>query len=278
MDIDAAPPARHTQIVRLSLALLAAALLCGCDSYHFQAGLLDEQAGRIEQALEHYEAFVARAPADARAAEMHVRAGRLYAQMQRCGEARHHFEAAARAFPLDEPWATRARDGIMSCPDYFPLDAGRRWVYGDSASRGRAMRLEWTVTASSATGAQMMTALYAGDRRLREDRPTFQISGWTIWQRDADGRYAVLEFPYSAGRSWTAWRGKRKLVYSIESASATARTAAGDFSGCLKVRETDASYPDAWKYDYYCPSIGRALTTVAGPGFENPNTELLSYR
>ena len=257
---------------------LACAGLTGCDTYHFQAGLLEEQLGWMPQALAHYEAFVARAPSDPRAGELHVRAGRLYAQMGRCEEARHHFEAAARGFPRDEPWADRARDGIMACPDYFPLDPGRRWTYGDSVSRGRAMKLEWSVVASSAAGAEMRTALYAGEKKLREERPSFEVSGWTIWQRDSDGRYAVLEFPYTKGRSWTAWRGKRKLRYTIESVDATARTAAGVFEGCLKVRETDPEYVEAWKYDYYCPSVGRALTTVAGPGFENPNTELLSYR
>lgn len=264
--------------MRTLALVLAAAFLAGCGSYHFDAGMADEQAGRIPQALHHFEAFVAAHPDDLRAAEIHVRAGRLYAQMKRCDEARHHFEAAARGFPKDEPWATRARDGIMACPDYFPLDPGRSWVYGDSASQGRAMRLEWQVDSTSGKDVQMTTALFAGTKRLKEDRLKFELSRWTLWQQDLDGRFPLLEFPYARGKTWTAWRGKRKLVYKIESLDAVAHTAAGVFDGCLKVRETDLSYPDAWKYDYYCAGVGRALTTVAGPDFENPNTELLSYK
>ena len=58
--------------------------------------------------------------------------------------------------------------------------------------------------------------------------------------------------------------------------AAEAETAAGKFTGCLKVREETQGF-DSWRFDYYCPGVGRALTTVAGTDFENPNTELLSY-
>jgi hypothetical protein len=161
----------------------------------------------------------------------------------------------------------------MTCPDYFPVAEGRSWTYGDSASAGRAMRLEWTGRAAS-----VATVLYAGQRKLSEGQARFEVSDWTLWQTDADGRFALLRYPYAEGRRWQAARGGRRLTYEIESADATARTAAGVFHGCLKVRETTEGVADAWRYDYYCPFVGRALTTVGGPGFENPNTELIGYR
>lgn len=250
----------------------------GRASYHFQAALLAEARGKAPAAVSHFEAFVAARPADPRAAQAHVEAGRLYTEMHRCLEARRHFEAAARNFPKLEPWAGRARLGLMQCPDYFPLTPGRTWVYGDSASRGRAMRLEWEVRASSGAAGTIAAALYAGTRKLNDAAVSYAVDGWTLWQTDSDGRFALLEFPFTPGRRWTARRGDRRLTYTVESADATARTAAGTFDGCLKVREDTRGIKEAWRYDYYCPFVGRALTTVAGPGFENPNTELLSYR
>lgn len=261
---------------RLLLAPLLLAL-AGCDGYHYHAGRLDESRTAIPAALAHYEAFLRARPEDARAAELHVRAGRLYAQMERCDDARRHFEAAARDFSKVEPWATRGRVGVMSCPDYFPLEAGRAWVYGDSASGGRAMRLQWTVTASSSTGIAVRQTLFAGPRQLKSVEVAYDVSGWTVWQRDGAGRFPFLEYPFAAGRSWKARRDGRWLTYRVESVDARALTAAGSFERCLKVRESDPTYRTAWKYDYYCPGVGRALTTVAGADFENPNTELLSF-
>lgn len=249
---------------------------CG-DGYHYHRGRWDEARAKLPEALRHYEAFTAHKPEDPRAAELHVRAGRLYASLDRCLEARRHFEAAARGFPKS-PWAGAAKLGLMSCPDYFPLAAGRTWVYGDSASGGRAMKLEWEVRQSSGAGGVVTSSLFAGSRRLSTADVAYEAEGWTLWQKDAEGRFVLLEFPYSVGRAWTARRGGRRLTYRIESDDATAATHAGVFRHCLKVRETTQGFSESWKYDYYCPSVGRALTTVAGPGFENPNTELLSYR
>jgi hypothetical protein len=250
----------------------------GRAAYHFEAGLLAEARGKAPAAIGHFEAFAAARPGDPRAARAHVEAGRLYADLRRCLEARRHFEAAARAFPKLEPWASRAKLGLMQCPDYFPLAPGRTWVYGDSASGGRAMRADWEVRLSSAGAGTISSSLFAGPRKLSEADVRYEVDGWTLWQIDSEGRYALLQFPYTPGRAWTAKRGSRSLTYVIESADATARTRAGTFTGCLKVRETTHGMPGAWRYDYYCPFVGRALTTVAGPDFENPNTELLGYR
>jgi hypothetical protein len=52
---------------------------------------------------------------------------------------------------------------------------------------------------------------------------------------------------------------------------------AGTFHGCVKVREREAANRNSWKYDYYCPGVGKVKTSVAGPGYENSNTELLRF-
>ena len=57
----------------------------------------------------------------------------------------------------------------------------------------------------------------------------------------------------------------------------TTDTIGGTFHDCIKVREAQAGLP-AWRYDYYAPGIGRVRTTVAGPRFEKPNTELKSAK
>lgn len=259
-------------------ALAALALvpgLSGCGSYDFYSGMMAESRGSFPKAIMAYERFAESHPGDPRAAEAHVRAGRIYASVfERCLEARRHFESAARGFPKLEPWAAKARAGVMSCPDYFPLEAGRGWVYGDSDSKGRAMRLEWEVRAQDGKPL-VLASLYAGARKLKTDERRYETRDWMVWERQGESVYPILRYPFVEGQSWDATRDKKTYRYRIESSDAAVKTEAGDFKGCLKVRETDPSVKAAWKFDYYCPSVGRALTTVAGKGFENPNTELL---
>lgn len=266
------------------LAPVAALLfaLSGCDTYHFLAGTWREDARKPLQALEHYEAFLARRPSDPRACEVRLRAAELYRGFGRCGEARRHWEAAARDFPAVPACAERAMAGLLRCPDYFPLERGRTWVYGDSASGGRAMRLEWELRRSSGpAGGVVSASLYAGNARLRSGEETYVRRGWGLWRTDLRPPEPILRHPLEAGRSWSARRGEGRAAAGVEwtvvSDAETVKVAAGSFSGCLKVRERDARFPGTWRYDYYCPGVGRVKTSVGGPGFENPNTELLRF-
>jgi len=52
----------------------------------------------------------------------------------------------------------------------------------------------------------------------------------------------------------------------VVSTTATVKVAAGEFKDCLKVRELDRRYPKNWRFDYYCPDVGRAKTTIGGGG------------
>lgn len=257
------------------LACAAGALLAGCDTYHFLAGTLHEDARRPARALRQYEAFLARRPGDPRSCEVRLRAADIYRRIfGRCQEARRHYEAAARDFPTLTPCVERAKDGLLVCPDYFPLDLGRRWVFVDSASGGKAMRLEWETLPSS--GAVRAT-LFAGTRRIKETVDRYERRDWAVWRHDVAGREPILRYPYNEGMNWKVKRGKSMIEYLVVSDSTAVSSKAGDFSGCLKVREVDFRFASSWKYDYYCPGVGKVKTTLAGPGYEHPNTELLRF-
>lgn len=260
------------------LLLVLAAATSGCDTYHYLAGTLHEDARRPARALAHYEAFIARRPADPRTCEMRLRAAELYRRtFGRCAEARVHYEAAARDFSSIPACAERGKNGLLACPDYFPLDAGRTWVFVDSDSKGRAMRQEWEVVESSGPRGVVSTALYAGDKRIRADRDSYEKRDWAVWRVDGSRSEPLLRYPYSLGQTWTAARGKAALSYEVVAVDESVAVAAGEFKGVLKVRETDSRFPQVWRFDYYAPGVGRVKTTLGGKGYENPNAELLRY-
>ncbi len=259
--------------------LLAAVLLSGCDTYHFLSGTIQEDSRRPVQALRQYEKFLSSRPRDPRACEVRLRAAELYRTVfGRCEEARAHFEAAARDFPKQAACLERAKTGLLLCPDFFPTDTGRTWIYVDSDSRGKNMRLEWEARASSGAVGSISSAMFAGDRRILAKIEYFQKADWAIWRVDKDGREAILRYPYNEAMAWSAKRADKTTVeYLVVSGSAAVTVAAGAFTGCLKIREKSSAAKGAWRYDYYCPGVGRVKTTIGGPGFENPNTELLRF-
>ena len=263
---------------RAAAALLLAAGLAGCDTYHYVAGTLNEDARKPVQALKHYEKFLAARPKDPRACEVRLRAAELYRGFGRCGEARMNWEAAVRDFPGSGACEEKARASLLTCPDYFPLDQGRTWVYVDSESRGKAMRLEWEVKAStgSSRGA-IQTVLFAGSRRNREGYESYEKSDWAIWRTDSKPPEPILRYPFGQDQAWSEKRAGSSVQWLVVSATATVNVAAGEFTDCLKVRELDRRFPNSWRYDYYCPDVGRVKTTIGGKGYENPNTELLRY-
>ncbi|MBI4375573.1 MAG: tetratricopeptide repeat protein [Elusimicrobia bacterium] len=265
--------------IRFSILILGAAMLCGCQMLSWQKALFWDKMGKPLKAVENYESFLEAYPRQRRAAEAHVRAADIYAGLGRCIEARRHYESAARDFPEQQSWSARAKSGIMSCPDYFPLEPGYSWVYGDSASLGRNMRLEARVELrSSRDRSRVDESLYAGKKIVRQRQIHYEKRDWAVWESDGGKAVMILRYPFREGQSWTSAREGRELQFRIESEQAEARTAAGVFPGCLKVRESNPQFKGSWKYDYYAPGVGRVKTTVAGPGFENPNAELLEFQ
>jgi hypothetical protein len=265
-------------IARALPVLLAVVLLAGCDTYHYLSGTIHEDARRPVQALKHYEKFLASRPRDPRSCEVRLRAAELYRGVfGRCGEARAQYEAAARDFPNQKACLERAKAGLLRCPDFFPTDAGRTWVYVDSASGGKAMRLEWEARASTGPIASIQSALFAGNKRIQVKTERYEKADWAVWRHDKDGREAILRYPYAEAQTWSAKRAKSTVEYLVVSGSTTVKAAAGVFTACLKIREKDSAFKTSWRYDYYCPGVGRVKTTIGGPGFENPNTELLRF-
>ncbi|UPT72705.1 MAG: tetratricopeptide repeat protein [Elusimicrobiota bacterium] len=256
--------------------LFAACLaLAACDTYHYVAGTLREDARKPALAVKHYEAFLASRPKDPRACEVRLRAADVYRTVfGRCEEARVHYEAAARDFPRQPVCLARAKNGLLLCPDYMPVEPGRTWVYVDSESGGRAMRQESEVAASSGV---VTTGIFAGNNRILVKSERYEKADWAVWRIDKDGREPVLRYPYTEASNWTVKRGKSSVEYLVSDASATVKVKAGTFTGCVKMRERELRNKSSWKYDYYCPGVGRVKTSVGGPGYENPNTELLRF-
>ncbi len=264
--------------MRTPLLLVALSSFTGCDSYHFVLGTWRDDTRRPVEALKHYEAFLESRAKDPRACQARLRAARIYRGWGRYAEARRHYEAAARDFPGMKACADIAALSLLSCPDYFPLDRGRSWSYVDSDTGGKAMRLDWEVRQSSGpAAASVRTVLFAGDKRLRESLESYAKRDWALWRADARPAEPFLRYPFGQDQAWSGKRGKTEVDWLIMSTTETVTTAAGRFPGCLKVRERDRRYPATWRYDYYCPDVGRVKTTVGGPGFENPNTELLRF-
>ena len=258
------------------LALVSFAAGCGSD---FDRAAARERSGAALTAARHFERFAARRPADRRAPEALLRAARIYLYVfDRCPEAQPLLERAARGYP-DSPWAEQARRALLDCPEYFPLRPGSSWVFVDSQTGGRNMRLELFLAGSGGAGARadIGGAYFAGKTRFQSYRRSYAKEGWAVWETEGKDRVAILRYPFRKGTSWTGKRGGRAVSLSIDADHETVRVRGGTFHDCIKVREAQAGLP-AWRYDYYAPGIGRVRTTVAGPRFEKPNTELKSAK
>lgn len=255
----------------------AALLLCGCADREFRRALR-LQARRPEAAAVAFKRFADGRTGDPRAPEALARAGDLYArELGRCAEARPLYERAVREVPTLGPWGARARLGLMDCPEYFPLRDGMRWVYVDSMTGGKNMRLEVSAFGSpDAACAELSGQYYAGATRFSEFRRSFCKEDWSVWEALSGARVRILRYPYRPGMSWTGAAAGEPTEFRIESAGETVRVRAGVFKDCLKVRVRSPG-AEAWAYEYYAPGVGRVKTTVGGRAFETPNTELKSY-
>ncbi|MCX5789278.1 MAG: hypothetical protein NTX64_12345 [Elusimicrobia bacterium] len=267
---------------RLASALALAALsasLAACSDRAFKSAVAQERAGAYASAARRFERFASAHPKHPRAAEALVRAGRLYLYVfDRCPEAQPLFERTAREYP-DSAWAEQARRALADCPEFFPLRPGSEWVFVDSQTGGRNMRLELFLRGSESKdgSSEIGGAYFAGARRFQNFHRGYVKEGWAVWETEGADRVPILRYPYRKGSSWSGRRGGKRVDFSIDEENETVQVKAGTFHGCIKVREAQAGLP-AWKYDYYAPGIGRVKTTVAGARFEKPNTELESAK
>jgi hypothetical protein len=249
------------------------------DVYDFYGGRFYDETGRYGMAATALERFLDRRPEDPRACEAHLRLGRLYTRrFGRNLEAKRHFEMAARDPRSLAVCALEAKAELLNCPDFFPLDSGRSWVYGDTASGGRNMRLEVEIHAGAGGKVAQVSALFAGKRRISVMAKDYVKKDWAVWELAGGKETMLLRYPFVAGTAWNGSTGRQAVACRIEADALQVKTLAGTFSNCIKVRETDPRFPRSWKFDYFAPGVGRVKTTVGAPGVENPNTELLRYQ
>ena len=288
--------------MRRAFAALPLLLFSACSDLEFRQARRLEDKREFDRAAASFERVLEKSPGGARETEVLVRLGRIYAEeFGRCERAVPLFEAAARmgapssrrpptTFPMaagtaslpappergrapSVDWPALARRALMSCPDYFPLRDGARWVFVDSQSGGANMRLDIALSRSSST-ANAAGAYFAGRERFKEYRRSYEVEDFILWEGEPAGERApILRYPYHEGLSWQARRGGKLFTYHIDAAGVSVSVMAGSFSGCLKVKSSAAGDP-AWVFDYYCPGVGRVKTTVGVPEGENPNTEL----
>ncbi len=262
----------------LSFSCLGA---CRPAAYFLDEADILEKKGEYLKAAAAYASYLKGSPRAESACGARVRLGRIYAlRLRRCPEARLQFEEAARGFPRLEDCRRKAQAGIMSCPDYFPLENGLRWLYGDTLSHGKNMRLSVEAASSNpGVSARSRSKLYAGNSLIRSGSTDYEARKWEIRESRAGGKdaRAVLRYPFHPGFSWTMSLPGRRLTDVIVSTSARAETAAGVFTKCLKVKEIDSRFPRSWSFRYYAPFVGKVKTTVGGPEFETPDTELLEF-
>ena len=259
--------------------IVMAAMISSCSSpsYSYKKALRFEEHGEWLKALRAYRGVIEDIPRGPLACQARVRAGRIEARrLKDCAAALADFAAAARDFPTLEPCVRDARAGLMSCPDFFPLEKGLAWTYGDSQSRGRNMRLIVSVQkASGGSAALMQSRLYAGRRLVRDEEIRYEKSDWRLIESRGDRHGTILRYPFAAGMSWENAEAGHRLRYLIVSTAAAVSTHAGRFSGCLKVRAADSRFPGSWEFRYYAPFTGLVKTTIGGRKFETPHTELL---
>lgn len=263
---------------RLSFALPGFVLcLAACGTnYHFEEASKLEKQGQLLKAAAYYKLFADKNPGDPKTPGALFRAAEIYSRdLCLCRESKPLFERLLRSYP-DASVRDAALKGLFICPDYFPVDRRLAWTYGDSATGGANRTDETRVLGLKAGVAMTGTTIYAGKEVAGK-----QTRNYKLWNNDLietqDGfDTMILRYPADRGRSWTSVSGAQKAAYTIIATGLTVKVRAGEFGNCIKVKRQLAGM-DSWIYEYYAPWTGRILTSVAGKGYENRDTELLKY-
>ncbi|MBI4055352.1 MAG: tetratricopeptide repeat protein [Elusimicrobia bacterium] len=267
------------------LALLVPAGFLGCGPrLEFRQAMKLKEQGIYPQALRAFESFAAKYPDDPRACEAFYQAGLLYREsLGRFQEARRLLEEAARR-PKDAGCVSKAKRELVRTPDYFPWRGNRIWFFGDSQTGGKNMRTKLYFEVSGSTSsdrAVLVQEIFAGKTHFQTLRRAYELAEWELreYASPQDSVYAViLRYPFVPGQSWRTRRSGQGVRFSIEESAAAVQVRAGRYEGCLKVREEIEGAGGSWKYDYYAPGVGKVLTTVAGPSYENRNAELIEFQ
>lgn len=257
----------------MSSSFLLGAAACGP---RYGDGEQLQKQGRFLKAAEKYRTFALRNPADPSAPRALQEAADLYAvKLGLCAESKPLLERLAREYPsykMPEDVFRR----IFVCPDYFPVDNGDKWKYGDSQTLGKNATQLVEVTAYSKGVSIVQSSFYAGDQLVSSVRSAYRFFGTNFLESQGKTHTLILNYPLEKGKAWTTDGAQGRINFRVEDTGLKVKVGAGEFSGCVKIRRRPAGVP-SWIFEYYAPWTGKILTSVAGEGFENRVTELLSY-
>lgn len=256
---------------------------CGADRKLDRAMSLEKE-GKVYKAWEKYQEFAAKNPQHARAPEAVFRAGWVAQRhFGDCFMAQTFYDEVLTRYPDASPWGEAALLQKNSCPDYFPLVAGSRWVEGDSDTKGKNARIEITCeavvgepkTLPSQAGV-LMRQFYAGDKKSLVTKATYRKDQLELREYRSENAppLVLLKWPVEVGTKWSTQADGRLVRYEIASLSAQVSVVAGDYDDCLHVR---SSYPgdSTIRNEFYAPGIGRILTSMTTSKGEKRITELL---
>ncbi len=252
--------------------LLAAA---GCAA-RYEDGVVLERQGRLLQAVDRYKAFAAKNPSAPEAPKALMAAAQIYSlKLGLCAESKPLLERLARNYPAFKMPEDVFRQ-IFVCPDYFPAGPGTRWVYGDSQTLGQNARQVVEVTEHSVKASVIKSEFFAGSEKVSSQRKNYGFKNMNFIETQGGKDTLILDYPLEQGKTWRSRGPEGRLEFRVEKTGLKVKVKAGEFQDCVMVRRRANGGP-SWINEYYAPWTGKILTSIAGPGFENRVTELLSY-
>lgn len=176
----------------------------------------------------------------------------------------------------------KAKNGLVSSPDYFPLKNNSVWIEGDSATGGSNMKAEWKLTEISTGVFFMSKKIMSGGKVVAQTKHYFKYDGYSILEMSSQKNkhnWIFLQYPFMPDRRWrVAGKGGRSATLWIDGVGLKVKVVAGNFEDCIRVAKRFDDMPAAIKYNYYAPYVGWVLTSILSGGREYRNSELLSYK
>ncbi len=251
-------------------------LLSACARIDFDEAVTLEKHGVTAKAAETYETFAKKNPKDSKAPQALFNAANIYAQTYRlCRKSKPLYERLVRDYP-DYPFLNQAKKNIFMCPDYYPLSAKDKWVYGDSETLGENMRQNVKLISYNNAAFMVETSFYAGRQFVQKNLNIYSFSDNEVIRKEKDFSAIIFKYPVVKNKKWVSKRNDKKINYEIIDTGIEVQVKAGIFVNCVMVREREKN-SQSWVHTYYAPWVGKILTTVAGKDFENRVEELLSY-
>jgi hypothetical protein len=232
--------------------------------------------GQLLKAARKYAAFAQARPKDPAAPKALMEAADIYAvKLGLCAQSKPLLESLARNYPAFKlPRDVFRR--IFVCPDYFPVDAGLKWTYGDSQTLGRNARQVVAVADHTSAGAVVTSAFYAGSTPVSSQKKTYSFLDFNFIERQGGKNTVILSYPLDDGKVWSSSGQEGRLRFRVEDTGVKVKVKAGEFDDCVKISRRVPGMP-SWILEYYAPWKGKVLTSVAGKGYEHRVTELISY-